>query len=140
MDYRGRTSAAPDTESNGRSFSDVLKDIGTSLQDIVRSEIKLAKIEVTDSIERLRSASAMLAGGGLLGIFAVAFILLAALFALEIVLPAWLAALVLGVLLLGGAVVGISVGRQRLKAIRGPRKTIQTMKEDLEWTKAQVKL
>ncbi len=140
MDYRGRTSAAPDAESNGRSFSDVLKDIGTSLQDIVRSEIKLAKIEVTDSIGRLRSASVMLAGGGLLGIFAVGFILLAALFALEIILPAWLAALVLGVLLFGGAALGISVGRRRLKAIRGPRKTLQTMKEDLEWTKEQVRL
>jgi hypothetical protein len=82
----------------------------------------------------------MLAGGGLLGIFAVGFILVAALFALEIVLPAWLAALVLGGLLFGGAAVGISVGLRRLKTIPGPSKTIQTIKEDLQWTKEQARL
>jgi uncharacterized membrane protein len=139
VDYRGHTSAAPDTESNGRSFSDILKDIGKSLEDIVRSEIKLAKLEVTQSVGRLRSASVMLAGGGLLAIFALGFILVAALFALEIVLPAWLAALILGVLLLGGAAVGVSIGLRRMKTIRGPQKTIQTVKEDLQWTKEQVR-
>lgn len=139
MDYRGRTSAAPDAESNGNSIFDVLKDIGKSLQEIVRSEIRLARIEMADSARRLRASAVMLVSGGILGLYALGFILLAALFALEIVLPAWLAALILGVLLVFGAAVAISIGRERLKGIRGPEKTMQTVKEDFQWTKEQAK-
>lgn len=145
MDYRGQTSAALDeesrtaAESNGRSIGDVLKDIGASIQDILRWEIKLAKIELADSARRVRSTSLMLAGGGLLGIFAIGFLLLAAMFALEIVLPAWAAALIVGGLLCIGAGVGLSIGRDRLKAIQAPHKTMQTVREDLQWMKEQAK-
>lgn len=145
MDYHGRTSAALDdeartaAESNGRSIGDVLKEIGASIQDIVRWEIKLAKIEVADSARRARSSSLLLAGGGLLGIFAMGFLLLAAMFALEIVLPAWLAALIIGALLCIGAGAGLSIGRDRWKAIQAPHKTMQTVREDLQWMKEQAK-
>ena len=139
MDYRGRESAAPEAESNGRSFSAVIKDIGSGIREMVRSEIKLAKMEVADSARQLRSSSILLASGALLGIFAIGFLLLAALFGLEIVLPAWLAALILGALLFIGAAIGISRGRQHLKAIHGPQKTIQSVKEDFEWMKEQVR-
>jgi uncharacterized membrane protein YqjE len=145
VDYRGRTSAALDeetrsaAESNGRSIGDVLREIGASIQDIVRWEVKLAKIELADSARRARTSSMLLAGGGLLGIFAIGFVLLAALFALEIVLPAWLAALIIGALLCVGAGVALSVGRERLKAIQAPKKTMQTVREDLQWMKEQAK-
>jgi uncharacterized membrane protein YqjE len=145
VDYRGRTSAALDqdsksgAESNGRSIGDVLKDIGSGIQDIMRSEIQLAKIELADSARRVRSSSILLAGSGLLGIYAIGFVLLAALFALEIVLPAWLAALILGALLFVGAGIGIGVGRRRLKAVHAPHKTMQTVKEDLQWMKEQAR-
>jgi uncharacterized membrane protein YqjE len=139
VDYRGRTSAALEEDSSGRSISDMVKDIGSGIRDIVRSEIKLAKVELADTAERVRSASLMLASGGILGIYAIGFILLAAFFALEIALPAWAAALILGVILFAGAAVGISSGRARLKTIRGPQKTLQTVKEDLRWIKEQAR-
>lgn len=139
MDIHGRTSAALDEESNGRSISGVLRNIGASIQEIVRGELKLAKIELTDSARKARSSAIMLASGGLLGIYAVGFILLAVLFALEIVLPSWLAALILGVLLCIGAAAGITSGRQRLKTIHGPKKTMETVKEDFQWMKEQTR-
>jgi uncharacterized membrane protein YqjE len=146
MDYRGRTSAALDieepknAESNGRSFAGILKDIGGSIQELIRGEVKLARMEMADSARRLGSSSKMLIGGGLLAIYAIGFILLAALFALEIVVPAWAAALMLGVLLCVGAGVAISIGRQRLKQVHAPHKTMQSMKDDFQWIKEQARL
>lgn len=145
MDYRGRTSAALDeesrtaAESNGRSIGDVLKDIGASIQDIVRWELKLAKIELADSARRARSSSILLAGGGLLGIYGIGFLLLAVMFALAIVLPWWAAALIVGGLLCIGAGIALSIGRERWKAIQAPNKTMQTVREDLQWMKEQAK-
>lgn len=143
MDYRGRTSATLDSngaaDTNERSIGDLLKDIAASIQQIVRSEIRLARMELTGSARRLRSSALMLAGGALFGIFGIAFILLAAMFALEIVLPAWLSALIVGVIALMGASVGFTVGRERMKTVHAPEQTIQTVKEDFQWMKEQVR-
>jgi len=116
----------------------VLKDIGSSIREIVRSEIELAKTELADTGRRVRSSLLFLGTGSILGLFAIGFLLLACLFALEIALPAWLAALVIGCVLLVGALIGIQVGRERLKKIRPAPMTLRTVKEDLQWMKEQV--
>jgi uncharacterized membrane protein YqjE len=141
MDAWGRTSAphAGEDMDGQRSIGDILKGISHGIQEIVRFEIKLAKIEVQDSASKMKASSVFLASGAILGIFAVGFILLAAMFALAIVLPAWLAALILGVLLLIGAAAAMSVGRNRLKAVHAPELTMQTVKEDVEWMKEQAR-
>lgn len=140
MDNRGSNSSGTLTADAGeRSVPQVLKDIGSGIQQIIRSEIKLAKIEVTESARDARSSAVAFGGGGILGIYAVGFLLLTVMFALEIVLPNWLAALIVGVLALAGAGLGISRGRERLKAIRPPSKTLQTVKEDIEWISEQQK-
>ena len=141
MDNRSSFAApVPGMYEDQRSIGDILKDIGASLQQIIRSEIQLAKVEVTESARGARSAALMLATGGLFGLYALGFLLLTLMFALETVLPNWLAALIVGVLLLSAASIGISRGRQRMKAIRPPQNTLQTVKEDLQWMKEQPRL
>lgn len=144
MDYRGRSSPTLDEQATNegiheRSIGDIFRDIAGSIQGIIRSEIKLAKIEMADSARHARSAAVSLSIGGLLGLYAMGFLLLAAMFALEVVLPAWLAALIVGGLLLIGAGIGLGAGRARWKAVHAPQKTMQTVKEDLLWTKEQAK-
>jgi hypothetical protein len=58
---------------------------------------------------------------------------------LEIAVPAWAAALIMSAILLTGALVGISKGRKIFKTVHPPEKTIQTVKEDLQWMKEQAK-
>jgi len=145
VDYRESSAATfdaasvPRAGSPERSIGEILKDIAAGVQDIVRFEIKLAKIELADTARRLRSSSALLAGAAVLGFFAIGFVLLAALFALEIALPAWLAALILGALLAAGAWIGMAAGWERLKKIQAPHKTMQTVREDLQWMKEQAR-
>jgi hypothetical protein len=139
MDYHGHSSGTLTDNPGQRPLSDVLGDIGTNIQEIIRSEIKLAKIEATEIIRRLQQSSVALAGGAVFGIFAIGFSLLAIMFALEMVLAPWLAAVLVAVLALCGAGIGLSAGRQRLKSVRRPELTIQTVKEDLEWMKEQAK-
>jgi uncharacterized integral membrane protein len=65
--------------------------------------------------------------------------LLAALFALELVSPSWAAAIILGAVLLIGAWIAVSAGLSRLKQLKAPVKTMQTVKEDALWIKEQPK-
>jgi uncharacterized membrane protein YqjE len=71
VDRLGREKAGTDAPDGiGRSVADVLKDMASSLQEIVRSEIQLAKIELSVTGRRARAAGIMLARGSLLGVYA----------------------------------------------------------------------
>lgn len=138
MDKQGRDSATVEHDREyTRTTADVIKDIGAHFQQIVRSEIALARMELSEAGQRARSAAVILGGAGLLGIFALGFLLLAGMFALAIVLPLWLAALVISILSVLGASAAYASGRRRLKRIRPPKDTIQTVRENLKWIKEE---
>jgi uncharacterized membrane protein YqjE len=124
---------------NERSIGDVLRDIATNIQEMVRSEIRLARVELTEQGQKFVTAARVLAIGAVVALYGVGFVLLAGLFALELVLPAWAAAVILGAVLLIGAGIAVSAGLHRLKEVKAPVKTMQTVKEDALWIKEQPK-
>jgi len=123
-----------------RSATDVLKDIIGNIQEIIRSEVRLARAEIREETGKLLNASRMLAIGAFAGIYAVGFILLSLVYGLASVVAPWLAALIVGVLLAIVAGVMVMSGRGRLKDVTPkPEKTIDTMKENIEWMKGQTR-
>ena len=123
-----------------RSAGEIVQDILQNLQDIIRSELEIAKTELTERGKRAGKAAGMLGGG--LAVLAIAGLLLiaTATAALALVMPVWLACLLMAVLLLmvGGGMA--MVGRQRLKQTSlKPEQAIHGMKEDVEWLKRQTK-
>jgi uncharacterized membrane protein YqjE len=123
---------------NNRSMTEVLQDIVANIQEIVRSEFRLAKTEISEQAAKAAKSSAPLGGGIVLALYAFGFILLAIVNALEIVVAAWLAALIVGVAVAVVAAILISVGRKRLKQVRMPEKTIVSVKENVQWAKNQI--
>jgi len=122
-----------------RSISSVLHDIIGNIQDIVRSEVRLAKTEITEELAKSRSAAVMFGAGALLVVFAALFLLLAAVYALSLVIPAWAAALIVGASVGAIAALCVSVGIKRFKTIRAAPKTAASMKENVEWAKQLTK-
>jgi len=96
-----------------RSMGDVLKDIAGNFQEIVRSEVRLAKAEAKEEGRKSWGAGRMLLAGAVLGFYALGFILLGIERALALALVPWLAALIVGVALLVMTGVLISAGRAR---------------------------
>jgi uncharacterized membrane protein YqjE len=127
------------TPQGERTIGDILKDIVTNLQSIIRSEMQLAAVELKREGKKLITASGALAAAAVFGVFGVGFIFLTAMFALELVLAPWLSALIVGVVLLVCAGVGLAMGRERLRAVQAPKATLETLKEDAQWTKEQVR-
>ncbi len=124
---------------NERSIADVLRDIATNIQEIVRSEIRLARVELTEEGRKFTLSARALAIGAVVALYGLGFVLLAAMFALELVLPAWAAAVILGAVLLICASIAISAGVKSMKTLKAPVKTMQTVKEDALWMKEQPK-
>jgi uncharacterized membrane protein YqjE len=122
-----------------RPISEVLHDIVGNVQDIVRSEFRLAKTEVTEEMGKLRSAGVLLGVGALMVSFSAVFLLLAIVYALSLVMPAWAAALVVGVAIGAIAAVCCGLGIKRFRAVRAAPKTTASVKEDVEWAKQLTK-
>jgi uncharacterized membrane protein YqjE len=122
-----------------RPISSVLHDIVGNIQDIVRSEVRLAKSELTEELKKTRSASVLLGVGAVLLTFSVLFLLLAIVYALTLVMPGWAAALIVGAGVGAIAAVCCGLGIARFKSVRAPPKTTATMKENVEWAKQLTK-
>jgi uncharacterized membrane protein YqjE len=122
-----------------RSISVVLQDIVHDIQEIVRSEVRLAKTELHEELTKTRSASLLIALGAASGVFSMLFALLTIVYALSIVIPAWLAALCVAVGIGVAAAVTTIVGLRLFKTINAAPKTVASMKENIEWAKQQIK-
>lgn len=122
-----------------RSISVVLRDIVCNIQEIVRSEVRLAKLEVHAELTKTRSASLLIVLGAASGIFSVLFVLLTIVYAMSLVIPAWLAALCVAVGIGVVAAVATITGLRRFKTINAAPKTVASMKENIEWAKQQIK-
>jgi uncharacterized membrane protein len=125
---------------DNRSSAEVVQDLVRNVQEILRSEVRLAKAEITEEAKKAGQSAALSAGGAILSIFGLGLLLWAAVYALSLALPLWAAALIIGVLV--GIVAGImlAVGRARMKQVHPkPETTIGSVKENVRWLKNQTR-
>lgn len=122
--------------SGDRAFSDVLQDVLGNLQNLVRSEVRLARAEVREEATLALWAGVWLGLGVIGGMGAGMLLLWSVVFGLALVLPIWAATLITGGVAAGVAFALCVVGRQRLTQFRlGPDRAVESIKEDLEWIK-----
>ncbi len=123
-----------------RPVSQVLQEIVGDVQDILRSEVRLAKAEIRQEAGKAAKSTGMLGAGAFLAAYAFGFLLLTLVYALGIVVPWWAAALLVAVLVAIPAAVLIRAGLKRFKQVDiTPDKTIRSVKENVEWVKSQTR-
>jgi hypothetical protein len=110
-------------------FSDLTREITT----LLRSELALARAEMSTKLSRAARHAGTLAFGAVVALAGL-FTLAASLVLVNAGMPAWGAALLVG---LGLAAVGGVLAMRSLSALRQedltPTETIQTLKETTEW-------
>jgi len=123
-----------------RSLGELFADLARETGDLVRKEVSLAKVEMTQKASKVGKDIGFLAAGGMVlyaGLLAIIAALIIGLASLG--LPAWISALVVGLVVAG---VGYFLVQKGLSALKreelAPTQTIQTIKEDAEWVKEQV--
>jgi predicted phage tail protein len=127
-------------EADHRSTIELVRDIAAESQTLIRKEVELAKQEVMEAVMARVMAAAALAAAGLFALFALLFGALAAAAAIALVLPMWAAALIVAgaFLLLAGPAALIGLRRMKAPSLK-PEETVRTVKEDVEWARAQLK-
>jgi len=128
------------TSPTRRPVPEVLRDIVGNLQDLVRSELLLAKTELKEQAADAAKVAVTYGTGLMSGFYGVGLLLLAAVYGLTMIMAAWLAALLLGTVLTLVALALMSSGRKQWKRLNpGRSKTIQRLEESLQWSKPRIK-
>jgi uncharacterized membrane protein YqjE len=129
-------STGPDGDD--RSLGQVVSDLSGDLSTLMKQEIELAKVELKSEVGKVGKGAGMLGGAGLAGWFVLLFLSLALMFLLDNWLPIEAAALITtGVWAVIAAVLAL-IGRKRLQEANPQLpKTQETLKEDVQWAKAQ---
>jgi uncharacterized membrane protein YqjE len=123
-----------------RPIGSVLKDIVGNVQQIIRAEVRLARAETLEELAKTRRGLMIAGAGAAALLLAVAFGLLAAMYALATRLALWeAAAIVAAVTGIFGAIC-VSSGAGLLRSVRlVPPKTAATIEENLQWNKTPAK-
>ena len=127
--------------SNGqRSMPELVRAIASDTSTLVRKELELAKQELMEAVTaRLKAAGAMGAAGVAM-LLALAFGGAAAASALDGVVSPWAARLIVagGFVMIAALAAVMGIARVKSPPMT-PEKTVETVKEDVEWAKAQLK-
>ena len=123
-----------------RSIGGLFSDLARESTRLLRQEIALAKVEFASKLGQMGVGAAELVAGGLIAYAGLLVLLAAAVLGLSLVLQPWLAALIIGVLviLIGG---GVALkGRRDVKPDNlMPERTLKTLRDDAEWAREQMR-
>lgn len=119
--------------SLGELVAGMTADVGL----LVRKELELAKAEVREEAKTSGKAAGMLGAAGLAAHFALLFVSLALAWGLASVMPTGFAFLLVGLVYAGVAAYLAMQGKERLREVRAPEQTIESMKEDVAWARAR---
>lgn len=123
-----------------RPTQQILKDIVAEVQTLFRAEIELAKQEVTAGITARVQALVFAIVGAIFGLFALGFLGVTAAVALENVLPAWAAWLIVFgayLLIAGGAL--LMAKKKATSTPMAPEKTKRSIEETKTWATTQLR-
>ena len=104
---------------------------------LVRDEVALAKVELTEKAKHVGIGAGLFSGAGLVALYGVGALVATAILGLAEAVPAWLAALIVTVVLFAIAGVVALLGKRHVDAGTPvtPERTIDNVKQDLDTVK-----
>ena len=114
-DLGGSTLPPVEETKSPRSIGELVAGISERFSRLIRDEIELAKVQATAKVKKIGVGAVMLAVAGVIALYALGILLLAAVWGLANALPLWLSALIVAVVLLIITGILAMVGLKSLK-------------------------
>ncbi len=130
---------SPPPSQPKRPIGAVIASAIEGARTLVRKQVELARIEMTEVVSVRAKGAGMMAAAAVLGLFALGFAAASGSAALDLVLPAWAANLIVSGVFVAIAGALVLAGRHAMRtAPTTPERTQQTLKEDARWAKQQL--
>ena len=123
-----------------RSLGELFSELASETTRLVRQEVLLAKIELGQKASTVGKRVGLIAVGGAVAYAGLLAVIAAVVLLIAHFMPVWLAALIVGVVVMGA---GYFLIQQHLNALKNadltPRATIETLKQDKQWAREQIR-
>lgn len=106
--------------STGASTAELVNQAAAQISTLVRDELTLAKLELTEKGKRAGVGGGLFGAAGVLALYGVGLLLTLVVVALDLVWPLWVAVLVVMVVVFAAAGIAALLGRNKLKAAAPP--------------------
>ncbi len=121
-----------------RSIGELITRLSRETVTLVRKEVQLAKAEMSQKASRAGKNVGFLVVGGVVAYTGLLALVAAVILLLGLVMPYWLSAAIVGLVI---AAIGAVLVVKGLNTLRQedptPRETVETLQEDREWLKDQ---
>lgn len=115
------------------SLGELVSRLSQQTSQLVRDEVRLAQLELGQKAKKGGIGAGLIGAGGLVAVYGVGALVAAAIFALDLVLPGWAAALCVagGLFLLAGvaALLGVKTAKKAVPPV--PQRAVDSVKADL---------
>lgn len=123
------------------STAELVSQLSEQVSTLVRDELALARAEMTEKGKRAGKGAGLLGGGGVLALYGLGALFVTIGAALAEVMPPWLAALIVTVVLFVAAGVAALLGKKQVQQAvpPTPTKAVDSTKRDVETVKTAVR-
>jgi hypothetical protein len=122
-----------------RPAGELMRELSAQTSTLVRQELELAKLELSEKGKQAGIGAGMFGGAGVVGLYAAGALTACLVLALATAVTGWLAALIVAVVY--GAVAGALalMGKAKVKQAVPPvpEQATESVKEDVQWTKTR---
>jgi membrane protein len=129
------------TSTDSQSLSELMKQLTEQTTRLAQKEIELAKAEMSIKGKRLGIGAGAFGGAGLVAVLGLGTLVAAIVLLLATAMTAWLAALIVAVVLFAIAGVAALIGKKKVEEATPPvpEQTVETVKADVEEAKLRAR-
>jgi uncharacterized membrane protein YqjE len=116
------------------STGELVSRLSSEVTQLVRDELRLAQLEVSGKAKQAGLGVGMFGAAGLLALYGVGVLIATIILALALAVDAWLAALIVAVVLLAAAGIAAVLGKKRVQdaAPPVPTRAVENVKADVD--------
>ena len=124
-----------------KSIGELIRSMSEDLSALVRDEIHLAQAEVSEKAKKAGLGIGAFGGAGVIALYGLGVLIAAAVLGLSYAVPAWVAALIVAVVLFAVAGVAALIGKKQLSqaAPPVPTRAIASVKTDVAEIKESIR-
>lgn len=127
-------------EKRERPLGELFADLKNEIRTLIKQEMELVRVEVSEKISRMAKNAAALGIGGILLYSGLLALIAAMILGIAVFIPLWLSALLVSILFIIIGAAMVMKGLKDLKQMKAmPERSTETVKETAKWAKSQMK-
>ncbi len=125
--------------NDNKPVGELVQALSEQTATLVRKELQLAQIELTEKGKRAGIGAGLFGGAGVIALYGVGVFIAAAVMGLATVIEPWLAAVIVGVVMFAAAGIASLVGKKQVEQAvpPAPEQAIQSTKRDVDEVKGR---